>query len=180
MQEALDELAQKWDMPAEITEIHLGKRDDLTEKIVKVGEVFFHMPFLTKPKLYVLWKCLWPDCHNCCEKPVRIPMTENDIDLMRKKFGYKTSSDFIKNETTVITFQDKTINDVLITHSMLSMKRKKDETPETEVKKGAGYFHYKITLETNDNKHTVETTDLSMTPKFETLVNFFIRQGISK
>lgn len=40
-------------------------------------------------------------------------------------------------------------------------------------KKGtADYFHYKITLETNDNKHTVETTDVSMPPKFKDLVNF--------
>src|SRR5438445_535070 len=97
MQEALDELSQKWDIPTEISEIHFGKRDDLTEKIVKVGEVFFHMPFLAGPQLYVLWKCLWPDCHNCCEQPIRLPMTENDIELMRNKIGYKTKSDFIKN-----------------------------------------------------------------------------------
>lgn len=135
MQEALDELAQKWDIPTEISDIHMGRRDDLTEKIVQVGEVYFHIPFLEKQQLYVLWKCFWPDCHNCCDKPVRLPMTENDIELMRNKLGYKTKSDFIKNETTVITFQDKTISDVLITHSMLSMKRKKDETPEDDGKK---------------------------------------------
>jgi hypothetical protein len=42
-----------------------------------------------------------------------------------------------------------------------------------EVKTGADYFHYKITLETNDNKHTIETTDLSITPELEEIVSFF-------
>lgn len=41
-----------------------------------------------------------------------------------------------------------------------------------EAKEGADYFHYKITLETKENKHTVETTDLSMTPMLESIVNF--------
>lgn len=52
--------------------------------------------------------------------------------------------------------------------------------PKTEAKKGADYFHYKITLETKDNKHTVETTDISITPKFETLVNFLSDKALSK
>ncbi len=135
MEEALDEISQKWKIPQEVYDIHMGKRNDLTEKIVQVGEVYFHIPFLEKSQLYVLWKCLWPDCHNCCEKPVRLPMTENDIEIMTKKLDYKNRSDFIKNETVVITFQDKSVNDVLITHSMLSMKRKKEETSEDNGKK---------------------------------------------
>lgn len=135
MQEALDEMSQKWEIPAEILDIHLGKREDLTEKIVRVGDVFFHIPFLTKPQTYVLWKCLWPDCHNCCEKPIRLPLTEKDIEIMQKKLGYKTKSDFIKNETTLITFEDKSVQGLLKIHSMLSMKRKKDETPEDDGKK---------------------------------------------
>jgi len=135
MQESLDDLSKKWEIPHEIYDLHMGKRDDLTEKIVQVGEVRFHIPFLEKSQLYVLWKCLWPDCHNCCERPIRLPMTEDDVELMTKKLGYKTKSDFIKNETNVITFDDKMNNDMLITHTMLSMKRKKDETKDDDGKK---------------------------------------------
>jgi uncharacterized protein len=135
MQESLDEISKKWEIPHEIYDLHMGKRDDVTEKIVQVGEVYFHIPFLSKPQLYVLWKCLWPDCHNCCEKPIRLPITEDDAELMRKKLGYKTKSEFIKNETYPITFQDKISNDLLITRSMLSMKRKKDETESDDGKK---------------------------------------------
>lgn len=42
---------------------------------------------------------------------------------------------------------------------------------------GADYFHYKITLETKDNKHTVETTDLTITPTLETIVNFLTNKA---
>ena len=33
-------------------------------------------------------------------------------------------------------------------------------------------FRYKITVESKDGQHTVETTDLSMTPDFANFVNF--------
>lgn len=135
MQESLDEISQKWGIPHEIYDLHMGKRDDVTERIVQVGEVYFHIPFLTKPQQYVLWKCLWPDCQNCCERPVRLPMTEDDIELMRNKLGYKTKSDFIKNETNLVTFEDKFNKNMLITRTMLSMKRKKDETENDDGKK---------------------------------------------
>lgn len=36
----------------------------------------------------------------------------------------------------------------------------------------ADLFRYKITVESKDRKHTVETTDLSMTPELENLVNY--------
>lgn len=42
-----------------------------------------------------------------------------------------------------------------------------------DVKSGAAdLFRYKITIESKDGKHTVETTDLSMTPEFENFVNY--------
>jgi Fe-S-cluster containining protein len=135
MQESLDELSKTWGIPPEIYDLHLGKRDDLTEKIIQVGGVYFHIPFLATPQLYVLWKCLWPDCTNCCKKPVRLPITEDDVELMQKKLGYQTKSDFIKNETNIITYEDKISKDLLITRSMLSMKRKKDETVDDDGKK---------------------------------------------
>ena len=36
----------------------------------------------------------------------------------------------------------------------------------------ADLFRYKITVESKDGTHTVETTDLSMTPGLENLVNY--------
>ncbi len=51
----------------------------------------------------------------------------------------------------------------------------KSKTPE-----GADYFHYKITLETKDNKHTVETTDLSITPGLEIIVNFLSNKALQE
>ena len=36
----------------------------------------------------------------------------------------------------------------------------------------ADLFRYKITIESKDGTHTVETTDLAMTPEFTNFVNF--------
>ena len=54
---------------------------------------------------------------------------------MRQKLDYKTKSDFIKNETNMIIYEDKFNKDLLITRSMLSMKRKTDETEDDDGKK---------------------------------------------
>lgn len=44
---------------------------------------------------------------------------------------------------------------------------------KSESKNGtADFFHYKITVESKDGKRTIETSDLSMTPEFENLINF--------
>ncbi|SMH71411.1 protealysin inhibitor emfourin [Candidatus Nitrosotalea okcheonensis] len=44
---------------------------------------------------------------------------------------------------------------------------------KSDAKRGAAdLFLYKITVESKDGKHTVETTDLSMTPGFERFVNY--------
>jgi hypothetical protein len=36
----------------------------------------------------------------------------------------------------------------------------------------ADLFHYKITIESKDGEHTIETTDMSITPEFEIFINF--------
>lgn len=52
---------------------------------------------------------------------------------------------------------------------------------KSESKSGAAdLFRYKITIESKDGKHTVETTDMSMTPEFENLVNFLSDKALKK
>ncbi|HXU95556.1 MAG TPA: protealysin inhibitor emfourin [Candidatus Nitrosotalea sp.] len=52
---------------------------------------------------------------------------------------------------------------------------------KSESKSGAAdLFRYKITIESKDGKHTVETTDISMTPELENLVNFLSDKALKK
>lgn len=44
----------------------------------------------------------------------------------------------------------------------------------------ADIFRYKITIESKDGKHTVETTDMSMTPELENLVSFLSDKALKK
>ena len=54
--------------------------------------------------------------------------------------------------------------------------------PSTSAPKSgaADLFRYKITIESKDGKHTVETTDLSMTPEFENFINFLSDKALKK
>ena len=70
---SLDLISKKWNIDSEVYDLHIGRRDDVADTIVNVNGVLFHIPTLTKNNLYVLWKCLWPDCHNCCERQGRLP-----------------------------------------------------------------------------------------------------------
>ena len=78
-------ISKKWRIPQEIYDLHLGKRNDIKNEIVKVDQVFFHIPFLTQDNVYVLWTCLWPDCHNCCNRQTGLPLTMDDIKTVSKK-----------------------------------------------------------------------------------------------
>ncbi len=44
----------------------------------------------------------------------------------------------------------------------------------------ADLFHYKITIESKDGTHTVETTDMSMTPELEIFINFLSEKVLNK
>ena len=48
MQDALDEISKRWPMAPEIYDLHLGKRDDVTQKIVQVVDVYYQIPLLEK------------------------------------------------------------------------------------------------------------------------------------
>ena len=47
---SLELLEKDWDIEPIIKDFHLGKRDDVSENSIKIGNVVFHIPFLTKIK----------------------------------------------------------------------------------------------------------------------------------
>jgi len=55
---SLELLEKDWDIDSVIKDFHLGRRDDVSENSVKIGDVVFHIPFLTKIKKFILWKCI--------------------------------------------------------------------------------------------------------------------------
>ena len=132
VKESLDLLATKWPVDRKLYDLQVGRRDDVVDAPVQVGGVIFHIPTLTRDNLFVLWKCLWPDCHNCCERQGRLPLTKDDIALLTKKLGYESKAEFVKNEARTSTWDQEGAGDVITTLSMLSLKRQKDERDEQD------------------------------------------------
>lgn len=133
VKDALDLLAREWKIDPKLYDFQTGKYKDVVDTSVNVGDVIFHIPTLSKEGLYVLWKCLWPDCHNCCERQGRLPLTKDDIDRITTKVGYSTKAEFVRNETTISSWQEKeAFGNVITTLSMISLKRKKDEKPDED------------------------------------------------
>jgi uncharacterized protein len=131
--ESLNLLSKKWKIAPEIYDLHLGKRNDVIDIVVQVDRIKFHIPKLTTDGLFVLWKCLWPDCHNCCERQDRIPLTDDDFDILAKKLGYKSKVDFIKNETLISNWKHReSFGFVNTTRTQISLKRKKDESEDED------------------------------------------------
>src|SRR5881628_3949595 len=135
VKDSLDLLARKWKIDPKLYDLQTGRRDDVVDTPINVGGVVFHIPTLSKDRLHVLWKCLWPDCHNCCERQGRLPLTKDDISLISTKMGYDSESEFIKKETTISSWNEtSTMNNVITTISMISLKRDAKETEEQDGK----------------------------------------------
>ncbi len=98
IKESLENLANKWTIEQSVYDLHLGKRDDVSDFQLVVNGVVFHIPYLVKDKTYVLWKCLWPDCHNCCERQGRLPLTKDDISLISKKWSINQNLNLSKKK----------------------------------------------------------------------------------
>jgi hypothetical protein len=135
VREALDLLSRKWRIDPRLYALQTGGRDDVSDSPLVVGGVVFHIPVLTRDRLYVLWKCLWPDCHNCCERQGRLPLTKDDIRIIGRKMGYSSEAEFLKNETMVSSWQEReTFGDLITTLTMLTLKRRTDERPDQDGK----------------------------------------------
>jgi Fe-S-cluster containining protein len=133
VQKSLDIISKQWKIEQQVYDLHLGKRDDVIDSAVNVNGVIFHIPKLSRDNLYVLWKCLWPDCHNCCDRQGRLPLTIDDINTIAKKLGYVSNSKFIRNETVISSWQEhEAFGNIVTTLSMLSLKRKVNEREEDD------------------------------------------------
>ncbi len=128
IEESLNLLQKDWDIDPILREFMLGKITDVSDYPLKVKDVIFHIPYLVSKKKYILWKCFWPDCHNCCDRQGRLPLTSDDLITIGKGLKYQRSSDFIKNETITTTWQDTAPSGQVTTMTTINLKRKTDET----------------------------------------------------
>jgi Fe-S-cluster containining protein len=127
IEESLTLLEKDWDIEPILKEFMLGKITDVSDTAIKVKDVVFHIPFLGKEKKYILWKCYWPDCHNCCDRQGRLPLTSDDLITIGKGLKYQNTSDFIKKETVTATW-DEVSPGGKTTMTSINLKRKDDET----------------------------------------------------
>jgi len=128
IEESIEILEKEWEIDPVLRDFILGKRTDVSDFAVTVKDVIFHIPFLLNEKKFVLWKCYWPDCHNCCERQGRLPLTSDDLITIGKGMKYQKTSDFIKKETLVATWEEKDPSGNSITMTTINLKRKEDET----------------------------------------------------
>ena len=132
---SLNMLSEKWNVDPIVRDLHLGKRTDLQDYTIKINQVTFHIPYIIDPSLFLLWKCLWPDCHNCCNRQGRLPLTVDDISKISKNLGFNNRSDFLKKETYVASWENTSVhnpdNSKLISSlTMINLKRKNDENED--------------------------------------------------
>ena len=128
IEKSLNFLEKDWDIDPVLRDFMLGKIQEVVDYPVKVKDVIFHIPFLTKEKKYILWKCYWPDCHNCCNRQGRLPLTSEDLITIGKGMKYQKTSDFIKNETITTTWEESGPSGQTTTMTTINLKRKTDET----------------------------------------------------
>ncbi len=105
----------------------LGKIGNVRDHTLKIKGMIFHIPYLVVQQKYVLWKCFWPDCHNCCDRQGRLPLTSDDLITIGKGLKYQRTSDFIKNETNIVTYRQPGPSSQM-TMTTINLKRKKGET----------------------------------------------------
>jgi Fe-S-cluster containining protein len=128
IEESLQLLEKNWQIDPVIKDFVLGKRTDVSDYPVKVKDVIFHIPYLANEKKFILWKCFWPDCHNCCDRQGRLPLTSDDLVTIGKGLKYQKTSDFIKNETLIATWQESGPGSTNTIMTSINLKRKSDET----------------------------------------------------
>ena len=126
--ESLELLKKDWDIDPTLQDFMLGKITNVSDHVVKVNDVVFHIPYLISEKKYILWTCHWPDCHNCCDRQGRLPLTSDDLITIGKGLKYQKTSDFIKNETLIATWQEPSPGGTSTTMTSINLKRKSDET----------------------------------------------------
>lgn len=132
IQESLDLLKKDWDVDPVLQDFMLGKISAVRDHTIKVKDVMFHVPYITELKKYILWKCYWPDCHNCCDRQGRLPLTSDDLITIGTGLKYQKASDFVKNETLTTTWQEVGPDGHITTMTTINLKRKKYETADDD------------------------------------------------
>ncbi|MDP9197344.1 MAG: YkgJ family cysteine cluster protein [Thermoproteota archaeon] len=133
VKEAIDQLRKNWEIEQCIYDLHIGMRNDVLDVPVTIDNVVFHIPKLQNDDLFVLWECLWPDCHNCCDRQGRLPLTKDDLSIISRKLGYSSRSAFLKNEARISSWDERgSIGNVITTLSMISLKRKSNEAEDED------------------------------------------------
>jgi Fe-S-cluster containining protein len=132
IEESLNLLQKDWDIDPILREFMLGKVAGVSDYPFKVKDVIFHIPYLVSEKKYILWKCFWPDCHNCCDRQGRLPLTSDDLITIGRGLKYQRPSDFVKNETITTTWQDIAPSGQVTTMTTINLKRKTDETEQED------------------------------------------------
>jgi len=132
IEDSLILLKKNWDIDPTLEQFMLGKITNVSDNPIKVKDVIFHIPFLNSEKKFILWKCFWPDCHNCCDRQGRLPLTSDDLITIGKGLKYQKISDFIKNETITATYQEPGPSGQNTTLTTINLKRKKDETEKED------------------------------------------------
>ena len=97
IEESLDLLQKDWDVDPILRNFMLGKITDVSDRPIKVKDVVFHVPYLNSEKKFILWKCFWPDCHNCCDRQGRLPLTSDDLITIGKGLKYQKPNDTVIN-----------------------------------------------------------------------------------
>ena len=132
IEDSLNLLEKNWTIDPILREFMLGKITDISDYTIKVKDVIFHIPYITSQKKYILWKCFWPDCHNCCDRQGRLPLTSDDLIIIGKGLKYRHPSDFVKNETIITTWKDIAPSGQITTLTTINLKRKTDETEQDD------------------------------------------------
>lgn len=126
--ESLNLLEKDWKIEPLLKDFVLGRISDVADHTATHGDVTFHIPYLSKASKYILWKCLWPDCHNCCERQGRLPLTGDDLITIGRGLKYAKTSEFIKKETITAAYEsgDRQVNTTTMT--TINLKRREGET----------------------------------------------------
>lgn len=121
-------MQRDWDVDPVLCDLMLGNIPSVSDHATRVGGVVFHIPYVEHVKKYVLWRCHWPDCHNCCDRQGRLPLTADDLVTIGRGLKYKRTSDFVRNETVVAAHGEPGPGGTTITMTTVNLKRKQDES----------------------------------------------------
>ena len=133
VRESLDLLSKKgWEIDATIRDITLGRAAGVSDHAILVRSVVFHIPYVSSKSAYVLWKCHWPDCTNCCERQGRLPLTSDDLITIGSGLKYTKTSEFVKSETLTSTWSTPGPSMQTAVMTSINLKRSVGETPEDD------------------------------------------------